>query len=103
MLMISVECRQPTAPSPPPPVIPLQGIPSAAFLAFKRGLGMYGLWWGLVIVNTVQARAGPPAVCLSSPRRPACCVTSSLSATRFPPTRSLVPAGRGDDPHSRPL
>ncbi|PRW56780.1 DETOXIFICATION 16-like [Chlorella sorokiniana] len=30
------------------------GIPAAYFLAFRMHLGMHGLWWGLVIVNTVQ-------------------------------------------------
>lgn len=30
------------------------GIPTAAFLGIKRGLGLRGLWWGLVIVNSLQ-------------------------------------------------
>ena len=30
------------------------GIPLAAFLAFKRGMGLEGLWWGLVVINTLQ-------------------------------------------------
>ena len=30
------------------------GIPTAFALGIKRGLGLRGLWWGLVIVNTLQ-------------------------------------------------
>ncbi|KAL4443788.1 hypothetical protein ABPG75_011525 [Micractinium tetrahymenae] len=32
----------------------LLGIPAAAYFAFRRHLGIAGLWWGLVLVNTVQ-------------------------------------------------
>lgn len=30
------------------------GIPLAAYLAFKQQLGLYGLWWGIVITNCFQ-------------------------------------------------
>ncbi|KAL4855257.1 Protein DETOXIFICATION 1 [Chlorella vulgaris] len=30
------------------------GIPLAAYLAFKRNMGLDGLWWGLVAINTMQ-------------------------------------------------
>lgn len=73
---------------PPGHPLPPQGIPSAAFLAFKRGLGVYGLWWGLVIVNTVQARPGscraakPAAVALPAP--PACPAPPFLPLSHHP-------------------
>lgn len=37
------------------------GIPLAAYLAFKQGMGLEGLWWGLLVINTLQASLpGPP-------------------------------------------
>ena len=34
------------------------GLPLAATFAFKLHMGVKGLWWGLVAVNTLQVRVG---------------------------------------------
>ncbi|PSC71531.1 MATE efflux family [Micractinium conductrix] len=86
----------------------LLGVPMAAYLAFWRGLGVHGLWWGLVIINTCQGtlmtiialrfdfnkEAAKAAARTLDPRRPA-------PALSLDGGGSLDVACRGSDPMGR--